>query len=187
MRIRHLFVISACLVGTDRALAQGDSSPFRRLDLPAANEYRTGSGRPGPKYWQQKASYSIKATLDPAQNEVRGTETVHYVNHSPDALPYLWFFVEQNLCEAQSITNVLNQPPLKFLDSEFDFSCQGFAGGGHLAYIRLAGHGASSPDLKHVRYGTTMRVDLPRRSGEQALRVYQFMNLSGNTLCYLSL
>ena len=147
---------------SQRAAAQGDSSPFRRLDLPTANEYRSGSGRPGPKYWQQRADYHIKATLDPAQNEVRGTETIHYVNRSPDPLPYLWLFVEQNLCEAQSITNVLNQPPLKFLDSEFDFSCQGFAGGGRLAYVRLAGGAGRGADLKRVRYGTTMRVDLPR-------------------------
>jgi len=32
--------------------------------LPTANEYRTASGAPGPKYWQQRADYDIKATLD---------------------------------------------------------------------------------------------------------------------------
>src|SRR5579872_5691422 len=86
-----------------------DTSPFRPLDLPTPNQYRTGSGRPGPLYWQQRADYRIKATLDPQANELRGSETIHYVNHSPDALPYLWMFVEQNLCEPTSITNVLNQ------------------------------------------------------------------------------
>jgi len=32
--------------------------------LPTPNEYRTASGAPGPKYWQQRADYDIKATLD---------------------------------------------------------------------------------------------------------------------------
>jgi len=154
-------LLVAASINARSLIAQGDTSPFRRLDLPAANEYRTGAGRPGPKYWQQRADYRIKATLDPDKNEVRGTETIHYVNHSPDALPYLWLFVEQNLCERESITNVLNQPPLKFLGSEFDFSCQGFAGGGRLAYLRL-GRGAPQAELKRTRYGTTLRVELPR-------------------------
>lgn len=164
MRNTHcasLFVLMT-IATTVRAAAQGDLSPFRRLDLPGANEYRTGSGRPGPRYWQQRVDYKIRATLDPVKNELRGTETIHYVNRSPDALPYLWLFVEQNLCEPQSVTNVLNQPPLKFLDSEFDFSCQGFAGGGHLSYVRLAGHGRPATELQRTRYGTTLRVELPK-------------------------
>ena len=101
-----------------------DSSPFRPLDLPTPNEIRTASGRPGAKYWQQRVDYKIAATLDSARNEIRGRETIHYVNHSPDSLPYLWLFVEQNLCAPNSVTNQLNQPPLVFLGTAFDFSCQ---------------------------------------------------------------
>src|SRR5215213_2336733 len=32
--------------------------------LPTPNEYRTASGAPGAKYWQQRCDYNIKATLD---------------------------------------------------------------------------------------------------------------------------
>ena len=35
--------------------------------LPTPNEYRTASGAPGPKYWQQRADYIIKAELDEAK------------------------------------------------------------------------------------------------------------------------
>ncbi|MEO7996293.1 MAG: hypothetical protein ABI852_02550, partial [Gemmatimonadaceae bacterium] len=132
-----------------------DSSRFRPLDLPGANTMRTGAGRPGAQYWQQRVNYRITATLDPAQNEVRGKQTITYTNHSPEALRYIWFHVEQNLCEPNSITNVLNQPPLVFLSSSFDFSCQGFSGGGTLESMTIAG---VSP--KRTRYGTTMRVEL---------------------------
>ena len=133
-----------------------DSSPFRALQLPAPNEYRTGAGRPGARYWQQRVDYRIAATLDPVRNEVRGRETIHYVNRSPDALPYLWLFVEQNICAPTSVTNQLNQPPLVFLGSAFDFSCQGFQGGVRLDSVRLAGR-----PVRPAVYGTTMRVDLP--------------------------
>src|SRR2546423_7745757 len=63
-----------------------DTSPFRALNLPAPNEYRTGSGRPGPRYWQQRADYLIRAELDPARNEVRGRESITYTNNSPETL-----------------------------------------------------------------------------------------------------
>ncbi len=110
--------------------AQGwEVSPFRPLELPGPNLYRTGSGRPGPGYWQQRVDYRIDATLDPAANELRGREVISYHNRSPDALPYLWMHLEQNMCAPGSVTSQLDQPPLVFLGSTFDFSCQGFAGG----------------------------------------------------------
>ena len=132
-------LIAARSLAGQSAASVADSSHFRALDLPTPNEYRTGSGRPGPKYWQQRADYRIAATLDPAKNELRGRETIHYINHSPDALPYLWLFVEQNLCEPNSITNQLNQPPLVFLGTSFDFSCQGFNSAPRLESMTIAG------------------------------------------------
>nr|HPH38393.1 M1 family peptidase [Sediminibacterium sp.] len=54
--------------------------------LPTPNEYRTASGAPGPKYWQQRADYVIKAELDEANLKLKGTETVTYFNNSPDVL-----------------------------------------------------------------------------------------------------
>src|SRR2546428_2375719 len=68
----------------------GDTSPFRRLALAAPNELREGSGRPGPRYWQQRADYSIRATLDTATHTIAGSETLRYTNNSPDTLRYLW-------------------------------------------------------------------------------------------------
>ncbi len=132
-------------------------SPFRPLTLPTPNLLRTGSGRPGPQYWQQSVDYRIRATLVPDAHELRGVETIHYLNHSPDSLPYLWVFLEQNICGKTSVTETLDQPPLMFLGSTFDFSCKGFDGGLTLEWIRLG-----TKDLRPRIYGTTMRVDLPR-------------------------
>ena len=137
--------------------AQGwEVSPFRPLALPGPNMYRTGSGRPGPGYWQQRVDYRIDATLDPAANELRGREIISYHNRSPDALPYLWMHLEQNMCAPGSVTSQLDQPPLVFLGSTFDFSCQGFAGGITLDSVLVDGR-----PLRPVVHGTTMRLDLP--------------------------
>jgi hypothetical protein len=46
--------------------------------LPTPNEYRTGSGAPGPDYWQQKVDYKIAVELDDATQRITGTETITY-------------------------------------------------------------------------------------------------------------
>src|SRR6185369_5375713 len=122
--------------------AQGivaDSSPFRALVLPTPNVYRAGSGRPGPQYWQQRVDYRIEATLDVTTPRVTGRETIRYTNNSPDTLSYLWFHVEQNICSPNSDTNKLNQPPLVFQETAFDFSCKGFQGGLTLESVSVGG------------------------------------------------
>src|SRR3954464_13641143 len=64
--------------------------------LPTPNEYRTASGAPGSKYWQQRADYDIDVTLDEKNLSVAGTETVTYHNNSPDVLSYLWLQLDEN-------------------------------------------------------------------------------------------
>jgi hypothetical protein len=66
--------------------------------LPTPNEYRTASGAPGPKYWQQRADYDIRCELtEGADPSITGTETIIYYNNSPDELTYLWFQLDENI------------------------------------------------------------------------------------------
>jgi hypothetical protein len=116
---------------------------------------RTASGRPGPGYWQQRVDYRIRASVDPATHRLTGHETIHYVNNSPHALRYLWLHVEQNICAPGSVTAQLDQPPLVFLGSTFDFSCQGFSGQPTMTALTVGGQAVSK-----TRHGTTLRVDL---------------------------
>ncbi|RWU06539.1 M1 family peptidase, partial [Pedobacter chitinilyticus] len=50
------------------------------------NEYRSASGAPGPKYWQNRVDYNISASLDEATNRVKATITITYKNNSPEKL-----------------------------------------------------------------------------------------------------
>ena len=44
--------------------------------LPTPNEYRTASGAPGPKYWQQRCDYNIVCQLDEPNRKLSGQETI---------------------------------------------------------------------------------------------------------------
>src|SRR5258708_38815113 len=91
-----------------------DTSPFRALPLPAPNRVRGPSGAPGPDYWQQRADYVIRATLDTAGSLLHGTGRIPYENHSPDTLRFVWGQIEQNIFSKNRVTYALNQPPLHF-------------------------------------------------------------------------
>ena len=64
--------------------------------LPTPNEYRTASGAPGHKYWQQRADYDITCDLDENNRTLHGKETITYINNSPDDLIYLWLQLDEN-------------------------------------------------------------------------------------------
>ena len=150
---RLAIALSSAAVLTVPAFSQTGS----QLSLPAPTPYRASSGRPGHAYWQQRVDYRINATLDTATHVIRGRELIRYTNNSPDPLPYVWMFLEQNICSRSGITEKLDQPPLIFLGSTFDFSCKGFDGGVTLEHVRIGGR-----ELRAAVYGTTMRIDLPR-------------------------
>jgi hypothetical protein len=84
--------------------AQDWKGKFEQLDqtLPTPNEYRSGSGSPGPKYWQQKADYEISVELNDLNQSISGTEKITYHNNSPDILKYLWVQLDQNLMKKKA-------------------------------------------------------------------------------------
>src|SRR2546422_6795446 len=135
-----------------------DTSLFRALPLPAPNRVRGASGAPGPDYWQQRADYVIRATLDTAGSLLRGTERIHYENHSPDTLRFVWVQIEQNIFAKNSVTYALNQPPLHFAGGAvFDFTGKGFIGGITIERFASAGGGVRRPGD-----GAKMRGGVPR-------------------------
>ncbi|WP_430388325.1 M1 family metallopeptidase [Blastomonas fulva] len=51
---------------------------------------RTATGQPGPEYWQQRADYTIAATLNEAGHSVQGSATITYFNRSSEPIATLW-------------------------------------------------------------------------------------------------
>ena len=83
-----------------------NKNPFRQLkqELPTPNSYRTAAGFPGHEYYQQKADYVMDIELDDTKQILKGEETITYHNMSPDALPYLWVQLDQNVRAKDSDT-----------------------------------------------------------------------------------
>ena len=83
-------------------VAPNNQGNFDDVMYRRGNAYRSASGIPGPEYWQNRANYEIEAELDEANNTIRGKMTMTYINNSPDALNYIWMYVEQNRFTEQS-------------------------------------------------------------------------------------
>jgi len=133
----------------------GDTSMFAPLNLPPGNEYRSGSGAPGPKYWQQRADYDLKATLDTATKSVRGEMTIRYTNNSPDTLHFLWFQVEQNAFKSNYLNSYV-------FPAESRFGARNFEGGDVIDRFEEVTGGAKGArrQLNLRTEGTVMKADL---------------------------
>jgi len=110
--MRNELLLFLGLTATGATMAQNNpasnhGNKFEALGtmLPTPNEYRTASGAPGPKYWQQRADYDIKATLDEDKQWLTGSETITYFNNSPDELTYLWLQLDENEHSAKNNAN----------------------------------------------------------------------------------
>ncbi len=76
---------------------------FAPLDMGnRPDAFRSGSGRPGPAFWQNRADYTIRATIHPDSHVLSGVETITYTNNSPDPLDVLWVQLDQNIYRADS-------------------------------------------------------------------------------------
>lgn len=170
---RALFFATAICLLSFSALAQrwkpGDDV-FRQLEeiLPTPNEYRTASGAPGHRYWQQKVDYDIKVELDDATQSISGSETITYHNQSPDTLTYLWLQLDQNRFKQDShdkltrnAPNLRDRPSYRMMEALLD---QDFDGGHKIQAVKDS---AGKP-LPFVIQDTMMRVDLPQplKSGQ---------------------
>jgi hypothetical protein len=85
--------------------------PSARRSPPHPNTYRTASGAPGAAYWQQRADYTIRATLDESKRAISGSEQIRYHNNSPDTLHYLWVQLDQNIYKKDSDARMMLTQP----------------------------------------------------------------------------
>ena len=147
-----------------------NQSNFRGMEQwPTPNEYRTGSGAPGPKYWQQKVDYVMRAALDTVRHEITGHERVTYHNNAPNELGYLWFQLDQNVERQDSRATLSARALPKGIAqvSPATLKLLGFGDtdvadlGMRIAKVQtVAADGSLHPAAFSVN-GTSMRIDLP--------------------------
>jgi len=74
------------------------------------DEFRSASGKPGPKYWQNQANYKVIASFDTTSLKLDGKVEITYVNNSPDKLDELWLQLDQNITLPNAKGNLLQNP-----------------------------------------------------------------------------
>ncbi|HEX6746519.1 MAG TPA: M1 family metallopeptidase [Longimicrobium sp.] len=165
-----LLALAAAMVagGAMQAAAQShgsvrDTSIFAPLGLwPSPNEMRTGSGAPGARYWQNRADYTLRATLDTATKNVRGEMRLRYTNRSPDTLRFVWMQTEQNAFRSNSLNSY-------YFPAGSRFGARGFEGGDVIERFEQV-LGARAVPLRTRGQETVTKVDLaePLAPGETA-------------------
>ena len=132
--------------------------------LPTANEYRTASGAPGPKYWQQRCDYDITCELDEPNRRLNGKETITYYNNSPDVLSYLWIQLDEN--EHSSVNNSgyqnSNPMPKSMSDQDMNRMLTGKLDKEYGDNI-LKVTNATGTALNYTINKTMMRIELPQQ------------------------
>jgi hypothetical protein len=128
---------------------------FAPLFYPSyGDEVRTAGGTPGPQYWQNSADYSIQASLDDENQKISGTVTITYRNNSPEALPFVWLQLDQNVYKpdsrAQATTPV----------SGSRYANLGFDGGYDIRSVALLDNGREEK-AKYSISDTRMQILLP--------------------------
>jgi hypothetical protein len=106
------WAVGICLAGigfqaaaqtTPATSAYNQHEAFDPFFYPAyGDDVRAADGTPGPRYWQNRADYAIESTLDDAQHRITGSVQITYTNNSPQALPFLWLQLDQNIYNLQS-------------------------------------------------------------------------------------
>ena len=189
---RRLPAAAAALLACAAGWSMEDTPPFedkfRQLEeiLPTPNAYRNAAGQPGHAYWQQQVDYSIAVALDEEEQRISATQTVTYLNNSPDTLTYLWLHLDQNRFRDDSIAEMSRtfEDPSPAGSGEDDTAQISLDNLRRLQYmddedlgfeISAVTDGTGEP-MRHVIVGTLMRVDLPAplATGERAEFTVEF-------------
>jgi hypothetical protein len=93
-------LLTAFLLAGLAGTAAAQTTPLympRDIKAAFAKGTRSLDGRPGPKYWQNRARYNITVEAAPPARDIRGRETITYFNNSPDTLRQVVLRIIQNI------------------------------------------------------------------------------------------
>ncbi len=148
---------------TEREGGHLNNNKFKQLyeEFSTPNRYRTASGAPGDSYYQQQVDYVMDLELDDRNTKLYGEETITYSNNSPDALPYLWVQLDQNIRQKEAPALEKNgtgfQPLTRASTFVKNYMDEPFDGGFHIESVKTT----NGKPLSYVINQTMMRVDLP--------------------------
>lgn len=155
----------------ERQNGHTNQNKFKQLydEFATPNMFRTGSGAPGPAYYQQQADYKMDIEIDDVNAKLYGNETITYTNNSPDELNYLWVQLDQNMRAKNSKTPLISgsgvSPAATSSRVVKSYLKERFDGGFNIEHVQ----DVNGKDLPHTINRTMMRVELPKslKTGDQ--------------------
>ncbi|MFD2917345.1 M1 family metallopeptidase [Psychroserpens luteus] len=147
-----------------RKSSHTNQNKFKQLydEFATPNMFRTGSGAPGPAYYQQQADYKMDLEINDETAVLSGYETITYTNNSPDELTYLWVQLDQNVRAKDSPSKDINSSTITPAQSASRFTSsymsESFDGGFNIESVTSTDGKA----LSHTINQTMMRVELPK-------------------------
>ena len=135
------------------------------------SEFRSASGEPGPRYWQNKADYLIDVKLNDSTNEISGYEIITYTNNSPQKLPYLWLQLDQNLFRKDSRGSAITP----YSGSRNGGRGQDFDAGYKITGVKMLKEKNPAIDIPYMIDDTRLQLflpkDLPAGGGKIQIRI----------------
>lgn len=131
------------------------------------NEYRSASGKPGAKYWQNAVDYKIVAYLNDQTNEITASLTMEYTNNSPDELEFLWLQLDQNMFSRDS----RGQQIVPLTNSRYGDSMSDFDGGYDIQSVRLSENRPVEYEINDTRMQVFLDEPLAPQGGKITLHI----------------
>lgn len=101
---------------------------------------RSADGSPNTGYWQNKADYTINASLNDVSNEVTASVNITYKNNSPHNLGFIWLQLDQNFFNKDSRGQARMPADAR---SRYGDSKSNFNGGYKIASVKVNGEKAN--------------------------------------------
>jgi hypothetical protein len=181
--LKNYLLVACGLLAVSSTSAQNttDTVKYNHQDLfgpitwpTVGGDTRSASGKPGEHYWQNRADYQIRATLNEGQDTtIKGEVNISYTNNSPDKLDYLWLQLDQNLFNPDSRGAAVTP----FSGDRFDV--KGFSRGGyHIGTISVTYKGVTynvTPVITDARMQVRLNAPLGAKGDKIQVKInYDF-------------
>jgi len=114
---------------------------------------RSHDGRPGPKYWQNRAEYKINAAVDLSGRELSGRADIRYFNESPDTLTMIRLKLAHDLYRKNG-------------QRAYDLNPDAITEGVLVSQVRVGGKPVDAKALQQHNTFLDVKLDVPLAPGQ---------------------
>ena len=165
------FILSFSCIGQPKPVYNPAETFAPGFYTSKGNAMRSANGAPGPVYWQNRANYTLQATIDTVKQQLTGYAIIRYTNNSPDSLSSLWLQLDQNIYKKGARSNYL-----------FDQQPEQFTTGYEPDQVQLEQDGKITT-ANYIVTDTRMQIRLgkalPAKSGKISIRIKYHYTIPG--------